>query len=225
MGSDNIFHKRKQNAAATAQRRKASRQPYDKVLIVCEGEKTEPLYFKELIDHYEIHTANVRISGQCGSDPVSVVNHSIQLYQDEQCSPSESFDRVYCVFDRDAHANYQQALDKIKQTKPDNTFFAIPSVPCFEYWLLLHFNYTTAPYTSVDSVSAGDAVVKELRKYWPEYQKGSRDTFNYTFNLQKDELASAKQNAVRSLAQAQQNHTDNPSTTIYLVVDYLQKIK
>lgn len=43
MGSDNLFHKRKERKAASLRRAKAKRSPYDVVLIVCEGAKTEPL--------------------------------------------------------------------------------------------------------------------------------------------------------------------------------------
>ena len=45
MGSEDLFHKRKAKAADSLKRRKAKRSSYDKVLIVCEGEKTEPNYF------------------------------------------------------------------------------------------------------------------------------------------------------------------------------------
>lgn len=225
MGSDDLFHKRKQKAAASVQRKKANRKPYDKVLIVCEGTKTEPLYFQELIDHYEIHTANVKISGDCGSDPLSVVDHGIQLYEEELSSQSDPFDRVYCVFDRDAHTTYQQALNKVISAKPVNTFFAIPSVPCFEYWLLLNFDYVTAPYSSTGNTSAGAAVLKDLSLFWPSYKKGNIGAFNYTFNLRNDELMFAKHNAARAIAQAQNTHTDNPSTLIHQLVEYLQNIK
>ena len=44
MGSDNLYHKRKAKKAKDLARRKSKRAPYDKVLIVCEGEKTEPNY-------------------------------------------------------------------------------------------------------------------------------------------------------------------------------------
>jgi len=56
MGSENLFHKRKAKAADRLERRKAKRASYDKVIIVCEGEKTEPNYFNELIDFYEINS-------------------------------------------------------------------------------------------------------------------------------------------------------------------------
>lgn len=51
MGTDNLFHKRKAKKAGDLARRKARRAPYAKELIVCEGEKTEPYYFKSLKDH------------------------------------------------------------------------------------------------------------------------------------------------------------------------------
>lgn len=102
MGSNDLFHKRKAKTATELNRRKPVRASYDKVLIVCEGSKTEPLYFQELIDHYEIHSANVKISGDCGSDPVSVVNHGIQLYQNEKQAGSGPFDR-YIAFSTVMH--------------------------------------------------------------------------------------------------------------------------
>jgi len=51
MGSDDLFHKRKAKNAQQLARRKARRAPYAKVLIVCEGEKTEPLYLNDLKDY------------------------------------------------------------------------------------------------------------------------------------------------------------------------------
>ena len=59
MGSDNLFHRRKAKKTSDLARRRAKRSAYQKILIVCEGEKTEPNYFNELIDYYELNTANV----------------------------------------------------------------------------------------------------------------------------------------------------------------------
>ncbi len=110
MGTDNLHHKRKAKQVSRLQRQNAKRKPYDKVLIVCEGEKTEPNYFNELKDHYEINTANIEIDGNCGSSPKSVVNHAINLYTKE-CDTDNGFDRVYCVFDKDSHGPaYEYAI-------------------------------------------------------------------------------------------------------------------
>ena len=48
MGSDDLHKKRKALTLKQKQRKIGVRKPYDRVLIVCEGSKTEPLYFKAL---------------------------------------------------------------------------------------------------------------------------------------------------------------------------------
>jgi len=220
MGTDNLFHKRKAKSAKGLQRRTARRDPYAKVLIVCEGEKTEPRYFQDLRNHYGLNTANIEVCGECGSDPNSVLQFATQRYREEK-DAGDAFDQVFCVFDKDAHANYDKALNAIAKAQPRNTFVAMNSVPCFEYWLLLHFIYSTRPYLALPGNSAGNQVLSELRGYLPDYEKGADNIFA----LLLDQLEFAKNNAVRSLREAQASGTDNPSTRIHELVSFLQAIK
>jgi len=74
VGSEDLFHKRKAKTERDLARRQAERLTYDRVLIVCEGSKTEPNYLRELIDCLELNTANVEVDGECGSSPISVVH-------------------------------------------------------------------------------------------------------------------------------------------------------
>ncbi|MEA9390411.1 RloB family protein [Acerihabitans sp. TG2] len=77
MGSDDLFHKRRPKSTADMRRKKESKISLDKILIVCEGEKTEPIYFTELREFYELNTTNViEVIGNCGSSPSSVVAHA-----------------------------------------------------------------------------------------------------------------------------------------------------
>lgn len=64
MGKDDLFHKRKKRLAASLQRKRILKAPYDRVLIVCEGAKTEPNYFREIRDAYRLSTANIDICGE-----------------------------------------------------------------------------------------------------------------------------------------------------------------
>lgn len=201
-------------------RRAASRKPYDKVLIVTEGSKTEPHYFEEIRNHYEIHSANIMIDGKSGSSPINVVSYGEVLYAQEVVA-GDPFDRVYFVFDKNTHQSYSQAISKANGLSPKNTFFVSNSVPCFEYWLLLHHEYTTKPYRKTGGQSSSDAVIRDLKKYMPNYAKGNRDVFETLFVLLED----AKKNAIRALAAAESADTDNPSTWVHELVDYLQKIK
>lgn len=220
MGTDNLFHKRRAKSVRALSRRKPSREPYPKVLIVCEGEKTEPHYFYGLRDHYGLNSTNVEVTGGCGSDPMSVYRYAKQRYREEK-DAGDAFDHVFCVFDKDSHSNYTQTIDHIQRATPIGAFTAINSVPCFEYWLLLHFAYTTKPYATLPNNSAGTQVLNELLNYIPDYQKGCSDVFVQLF----PQLEFAKQNAARSLAAAQENHTDNPSTKVQELIIFLQNIK
>jgi hypothetical protein len=217
MGTDNLFHKRKERKAQSLRRQRAMKAPYDVILIVCEGEKTEPNYFYELKKAFRLSNANVRICGR-GSDPLSVVDFAIETFRQEQ-----EFDRVYCVFDRDRHTTYDAALDRVRRTRlgKGSKIFAISSVPCFEFWLLLHFIYTTRPFDASpgDSICAG--VIEELKKYLPAYRKGDQDIFNKI----QDKLDNAITNA-RNVEQFHQTSgTDNPSTLVHSVVEYLRDLK
>jgi len=217
MGTDNLFHKRKERKVELLRRRRATKAPYDVILIVCEGRKTEPNYFTELKKAFRLSNANVRICGR-GSDPLSVVDFAIETFRREP-----EFDRVYCVFDRDRHTTYHAALDKVKQTRlsKGSKIFSIPSVPCFEFWLLLHFTYTTKPFDAPAGDSICFKVIKELKNHLPAYQKGDRDIFNKI----QDKLDNAIINARRVEQFHQTSGTENPSTCVHSLVEYLRDLK
>lgn len=219
MGTDNLFHKRKARATEEIKKRQARRAPYAKVLIVCEGSKTEPNYFCELRDYYKLEGTNVVISGDCGSAPVSVFEAARERYVRHR-NAGDSFDRVYCVFDRDTHDSYERARTAIDRATPKGTFYATTSVPCFEYWLILHFNYTTQPFAPLPGNSPGNQVLGELRNFIPDYEKGSEGLFEKLI----DQLDFAINNARRGLRHDTAAGTDNPSTRVHELVEYLQNL-
>ena len=137
----------KERQARTLARKKANRAGYDRILIVSEGEKTEPLYFEEIRQHYRLHTANIRvIQSAYGTTPQQVVD-----FAKDECLRTLGWEQVYCVFDRDDHPNFNNALASAaaldrkhrNELKQPIRFTAIPSIPCFELWLLLHFECIT----------------------------------------------------------------------------------
>src|ERR1700732_3973663 len=98
--------------AGAYRRRGAIREPYDVVLIVCEGEKTEPNYLHGLRNAYNLSSVNVRIIPPPGSDPLSIVKFAIgELKRDPE------YDRAYCVFDKDGHATFSAAVRRIRQSR------------------------------------------------------------------------------------------------------------
>ncbi len=220
MGSDDLHHQRRARRAKDLARRKSSRAPYDRVLIVCEGSKTEPNYLRELIDCLKLSSANVEVDGDSGSSPISVVQHARRRYREEQAK-GDAFDRVFCVFDKDTHATYGEAINACAAFRPLDAFHTIPSVPCFEYWLLLHFTCSTKPYDSSGGKSACDCLIGELQNYMHGYSKGDRGIFKRVMDQTDRAIAFSK----RAVKAAENAGTDNPTTRMHELVEYLKQLK
>lgn len=231
MGSDNLFHKRKAKKQQDSVRRNANRKPYDHVLIVCEGEKTEPFYFEEMRVYLDLDSANIKIDGNCDPSPKSVLEYAQNLFDKERVKAG-NYDRVFCVFDKDQHTTFQHALKKIdsinNQLKDegyssDDVFMAIRSIPAFEYWFLLHFSPSTKPYSPVGNKSVGDQVIDDLKVYLPNYKKKHKGFYKYS----KDNklLDGAKVHSKRIFDQSIITGDINPSTNVHELVEYLELIK
>ena len=189
------------------------------ILIVSEGTKTERSYFEQL-DEFLRGRVRIHFDWSRGSSPMNVYERARKKYDLERSDlGADPYDRVFCVFDQDRHTTYQQALDSIRNAAPAGIFRAIPSVPCFEYWLLLHFAFRTQPYRGAGKESACDRVIKELRRHVPEYRKNRLD-----FNKLAPKLAQAMRHSRRALRQARETGTDNPSTRVHEVVAHMQKL-
>ncbi len=218
MGSDKIFHKRKERTAKELARRAAKKSPYETVLIVCEGEKTEVGYFKGFIKDKRLNTANVEVMPSAkGSAPINIVEFAIQTAESR-----EGIDKVFCVFDQDNHASYDLALEKLKNHKPSHKgkskphYHAIVSSPCFEIWLLLHFTYTTKPYSSTGKRSVSDNLIADLRQYMPNYTKSTIVLFELTREYLEKAIANAKKLKNDNGLTGSIHFTD-----VYILVEYL----
>jgi len=216
MSPDQLFKKHQVRGEASLRRQKARRAPYDIVLIVCEG-KTEKNYFSGLRDFYKLSNANIIIcDDRHGSDPLSVVNCAIDNYKKDK-----GYDRVYCVFDRDKHNTFHDALQKLKHSRCKRKLHGIISEPCFEFWMLLHYKYTTQPFCAAGDESNCDKVISALKEFMPDYQKGDRNVFEKTKAMTDTAINHAK----KVMQYHQTSGTKNPSTGIYLLVEYLSGIK
>lgn len=220
MANDKLFRKRKAKGKADLRRKKAKRSSYDRVLIVCEGEKTEPIYLTDFKDCLRLNSANIEIDGSCGSSPISVFDHAKRRYLEEN-RKANPYDRVFCVFDKDTHGDsYEKALKEIRSTKPNGVFKAIPSIPCFEFFLLLHFEYTTKPFIAKGKKSVCDCVVQDLQKYVSKYGKGSFGLFEATH----DKLPVALERCKKAIISARKTGTDNPTTKMHELIEYLDSL-
>lgn len=197
------------------------REPYKRVLIFCGANKTEPNYFSDLVNTYKLSTVTIKKSDY---EPMTIITEVEKLVKQE-IKNGNPFDSVFCVFDKDEQPKYNDALNKLRQLSQKNKVWKnadIVSVPCFEYWYLLHFDLTTKPFQkSPKTNSLSKQVIDELKKHIPDYEKSNRNMFQQLV----EKLPFAIKNAEKSLAEAEKNQTDNPTTKVHLLVEYLQELK
>ena len=186
------------------------------MLIVCEGSKTEPHYFEEIRQDLRLQVASVKVCGkECGSDPVSVFKYAQKAYEAEDCA----YDTVYCVIDTDSHSNLNAALAQIKSK--GSPYVAIVSSPCFEYWLILHYELHQKAFSATSKKSIGDVVGSALRKHDKSYSKGKPGVWA----RYKGRLPTALNNSKIVLKTAKKNASINPSTEIHLVVEAMMSLR
>lgn len=193
------------------------------VLIVCEGEKTEPLYFKSLRSKLGLNTVEVEVEGdKSGSAPISVVDRAIILKKARAKSRGPlwfPYDVVWCVMDVDQHESLARALNKALANK----LRVALTNPCFEYWYLLHFSNTNRLF------QYNKHVHEELTKHISKYEKNSDKTFKIVHPHTKTAVERADQFEKNRVYPKDTNNKEdltnfNSSTNVHLVVKLLYQI-
>ena len=184
-------------------KRRVARDPKDIILVSCEGEQTEPRYFRRLEALYNFK--NLRLDpGTRGTDFDSVVRRAKQ-----KCRTMEICDCVYLACDGDTLRGRvlgQQGPFRLAVGRHVPVKLAL-SQPCFEYWILLHFEFTDAPMTSAE-------VLERLRRHWASYEKAGDFTF-----LEKTHVETARMYAAR-LREQERRHPE-VFTDVDLLVEHL----
>jgi hypothetical protein len=229
MGSEDLFKKRKARASNALARQQQLRAQSHRCLIVCEGSKTEPHYLAELREMWGIPHAWVGIKPSEGSSPDRVVQTAEKLYA-EDAQMGDSFDQVFCVFDRDAHATFSAAVQRTRELKANGKpFQAITSTPCFEFWFLLHFGYSDAPFAKAGKKSVGDVVVSQFKTkaglpHYGKGQKGMATQLQGSLAAATKHASKLRKSAVKMQNQDPQIHA-NPWTNVDELLLYIQSLK
>jgi len=216
-------------------REKKKRQPNKRILILCEGEKTEPYYFQGLkSDKYtrnKLSALRIEISDTKKNTAKELVIEAKQFKKNAE-REKNPYDNIWVVFDKDGYSKHPQAFD---QANSNDIRIAFSSIS-FEFWFLLHFQYTTKVFKKADDV------INFLKnnKFMPDYEKNNN---NYSILKDKTDLAIANAKKLRinvhdiddgiktNDKKLQQNYSKvnkvynlNPYTDVDILVNQLLKL-
>ena len=189
----------------------ASRLTHLNYLIVCEGEKTEPNYFKALVKGRNSQVLTATIEGE-GANTKSLIDIAIRK---RALSPIH-FDVTWAVFDKDDFVDFNEAIVYAKA----NSINPAWSNEAFELWYYLHFQFLD---TQVGRNQYIEMLTRVIRKVCPlfEYKKNDEGMYQLLSEIGNQEQAIKSAKALESRYKDADYATHKPSTTVYRLVEEL----
>jgi hypothetical protein len=209
----------KREAKAAKKRKENTRSKIVRFLIVCEGERTEPNYFKALVKDRYSEVRDEKIVGE-GKSTCALVKRAFFIKEELERKRQLPFDRVWVVFDKDDFHDFNEAIKLAKSYGLECAW----TNEAFELWYLLHFQYMDA------AISRQDYIVKlqnEVRSHVGfgtyEYRKNDPSIYKLLTSIGDEEFAKRCAARLRACFEGDWNYQEHkPCTTVDLLVSELE---
>lgn len=212
----------KSTARVEKKRKEKTKEVRVYFLIVCEGEKTEPNYFKSFKTNVKSFVLTIDAFGEA-SNTKDLVKRTVK-YRDKS---SQQYDSVWVVFDKDSFSpnNFNGAIELAE----NNDIKVGWSNEAFELWYLLHFQYRNThmsrnEYKSAIEVEVNAKITAQSKNKKSKpfvYKKNSAEM--YSILERYGDQNQAIKNAEKLILTHNCNNfaIHNPCTRIHLLVQEL----
>ncbi|WP_431358441.1 RloB family protein [Sphingomonas echinoides] len=197
------------------QRATPTRTPKSKFIIYSEGKNTEPHYFKAVRRDLLGALVEIEIIDAAGV-PITIADKACQRAKALKRSRGkrssfEDGDQVWAVFDRDEHPRVSEAMNLCHKGSVNVAF----SDPCFELWLILHYN-------DFDRMDDRHQVQSAFAKLCHEYDAKSNKSADFSKIMSNVEAA--EQRAERQLQRREQESVppSRPFTTVFKLTQQMR---
>jgi len=192
--------------------------PKRQFFIYCEGQNTEPQYFKDLAQHVDQTIVKIVPIGAAGVPKTlaeKAAGKARELRKEgkkRKANSYERLDQVWAVFDCDDHPNVSEALQICEDSGAGIGY----SNPCFELWLLLH-------YCEYKRSEHRHKVQSDLKLHCSGYdRKHSKIAVIDDFETRL-KAAEARAERLCQDREAEDTPHGNPSTTVYLLTKAIRE--
>ena len=177
------------------QRTSGNKSPLPRILIVCEGEKTEYNYFDYIIDKFKL-TSTVFVKHSSGKTSAKqILYKAISSFNKE----NRNFQEVYLVYDRDRKHDFEKITNYVSNCQLVNVKTSlIISIPSVEIWFLLHyFDGTHNNFRSNQKGQAKYKTANDLKEILgKQYNQGNLSNLNNRYEWLLNNFQSAQDRAL-----------------------------
>lgn len=191
------------------QRSSKRKRQLRKILIVCEGEKTEPSYFKSFPEKPDVFDS-LDVEG-IGNNTIFVVKKAIEL-RDKALKEGTPYIEAWAVFDKDdfSQTDFEAAIN----IAVENRIHVAYSIECFELWYLLHFNFYDTAMHRKDYFDKLSVLLKQ------KYEKNNENMYSLLRTRIDTAIKNASKLHVRQMSLPIK--MQNPVTLVYELVQKLR---
>lgn len=194
-------------------------------LIVCEGAKTEPNYFKAIKDTLPRGVMQfIEIQGE-GRNTLTLIEEAIKIRERENSLNGKYYDQTWAVFDRDSFPdqNFNNAINKGEGVK-DKVNCAWTN-EAFELWYLLHLEYVNAPMSRGDYKPRIESWLSQKTGKPFTYAKNRPDMYNILHEFGNEAQAILWAEQLEGNYEDYEFANHNPCTKVHKLVIELNKLK
>ncbi len=211
--------KEKREAKAAKKRKVATRDKIVRFLIVCEGERTEPNYFKGLVKDRYSEVRAEEIVGE-GRSTCALVKKTEEIRLRLERQRQLRFDRVWVVFDKDDFNDFNEAIALANQ----KGYGAAWSNEAFELWYLLHFVYLDAAISRADYIAKLETEIRKFEGHKDfKYRKNDEGIYSLIQEIGNEEMAKVGARKLRSFFKHTLDYKSHkPCTAVDILVEELE---
>lgn len=199
-------------------RKQGTRDQIVRFLIVCEGEKTEPNYFRAFTERWS-EVKEIKVAG-CGCSTCQLIIEAKKIQEKLEHERQVPFDRVWLVFDKDEFKDFNKAIADAKKEGMNCAW----SNQAFELWYVLHFQYLD---TGVDRKQyigmIEDKVRKASKSKTFKYKKNDVGFYQILHEHGNEDFAFKNAEKLRNRHKGKVDYAaHNPRTEVDLLVNELR---
>ncbi len=194
------------HSRSKSRRKEATKELFYSFLIVSEGTRTEPEYFR----HFTSRRSRVQTIGADRST-MKLVEDALRIRD------LDTFDYKWLVFDKDDNQDFNEAIAYAEQ----KGFQCAWSNESFELWFCLHFIDLTSAVSRRQYI---EILEREIRKFIPDfvYSKGRGVMYDILKQYGSEDTAKLRAQKLRLQYQDKDYSLHNPCTTVDILVGKLK---
>ena len=194
------------HSRSKSRRKEATKELFYSFLIVSEGTRTEPEYFR----HFTSRRSRVQTVGADRST-MKLVEDALRIRD------LDTFDYKWLVFDKDDNQDFNEAIAYAER----KGFQCAWSNESFELWFCLHFIDLTSAVSRKQYI---EILEREIRKFIPDfvYSKGGDVMYDILKQYGSEDMAKLRAQKLRLQYQDTDYSSHNPCTTVDILVGKLK---